>query len=189
MLLWEFHIMCLIPIHFPVLPCPPPPPKKHHFFSITYSFIVVLLGAAVCCTVYPSAKASLLANVHCSGLLVWFKPISSILDPHWDFPLLSCYHSKPWSSWGYSSTVLVLSCTTTLLHVHIVLHVLQLVIDGVDVKVGQLKALDGNWVVTKLVNPGLHQELPSQGRAGLGLLCPPHWGQLSQSKQGVGSTQ
>lgn len=56
--------------------------------------------------------------------------------------MLSCYYPKPWSSWGYGSTVLVPSCTTTVLHVHVVLHVLQLVIDGGDVRVGQLKALD-----------------------------------------------
>lgn len=43
--------------------------------------------------------------------------------------------------WLHSTTTVQYS-TTTVLRVHVVLHVLQLVIDGEDVRVGQLKALD-----------------------------------------------
>lgn len=181
MLLWEFHIMCLIPVHFSVLPYLPPPKKRPLSLSITYWFIVVLLGAAVCRAVYPSAKVTLLVNVHCSRLLVWFKPIPSILDPHWDFPLLSCYYPEPWRSWGCGSTVLVPSCTTT----------------GhrwgrCYVKVGLCKALDvglgGNWAGQSWPPPGtphsgegrtrspvptsLRPALPEQARGGVNLAGP-----------------
>ena len=55
--------------------------------SITCSFVIVALGAAVCNTVDPFVQRALLANVHCTELLVWFSgPLASgapsVLDPH-----------------------------------------------------------------------------------------------------------
>lgn len=44
-------------------------------------------------------------------------------------------------------------------------HVLQRVIDGVDTREGQLRAMDVCWVVAELVSPGLWDHLP-QARSG-----------------------
>ena len=84
----------------------------------------------MCSTVYASVHTSLIANIHCNESLVWFEASGF------------CYTINAGSSQGYPVAVLCRGDPAALNLQDWPYHTLQQFIDGVDVGVGQLKALD-----------------------------------------------
>ena len=116
----QVHLPCTIPlVHL-------------SYFSGTYSFIVVELEAAVYHK--PFAQTALHANVHFNESLGWFK-------------VLGFWHNiNTEPSQRHLSNILLLSRIMVILQLWFCstnpLHTFQKFIDGLDVGVDQLKALD-----------------------------------------------
>lgn len=136
-ILCEFHIMHSAPTHLPVPSYPPSilptSPSKENERERERENLVV--EVSVCLSVYPLSKhlcLQMFISVSCwSGSRLWVLPHLSILDPYLASSWLSCCCPMSWRSFSFGSVGLVPSCTSA---------------DHrrVDVRVGQLKALDSS---------------------------------------------
>lgn len=133
------------------------------FLPLHSVFIIVASEAVVCHVVHPFAPIALLANVHAVSHWSSSRPltsgISSVLGPHQDFSQISGCCPELWRSYGFWSADQSL-------------HILQQLIDVVDVGVGQLKVLD----------LGLGDSSPVPMHLGPSLLHHPSEGQASSAQ-------
>lgn len=159
MILYDFHIMYPNPIHLPNPPyllsalatsptCLPPRNKNKNKLK----FKNVTVEAVLCHSVShstPSTQTALLVNVRWNESLVWFQASGLCYTINTEFSP-GCLSDIPWLLCWWRFWALVLQ--------DLLLHALQQFIDGVNVRMSQLKALDlvlsGSWVSQPSNCPG-----------------------------------